>query len=131
MTDQEGISKMETVDVEKEREKFEYWFSDNGANKKAIERRGEGYLLMQAQSAWGVWLAAKKQAMDEVDIASIVEGLAVSVDVSTGDHDSGNRYFGYIGEVMECETEPRGVILLVHDVEPNFDTRTLYAKKGE
>lgn len=115
------------IDVEKERGRFERACGD----RVELARDEEGYFSSNTRFAFDVWLAAKGQAMEEMDIASIVEGLAVSVDVSTGDHDSGNRYFGYIGEVMECETEPHGVILLVHDVEPNFDTRTLYAKKGE
>jgi len=57
-----------------------------------------------------------------VDIASLVEGMSVSVDVSTGEHDAGNRLFGKVMEVMECQGDKHGVTLLVHDVTPNFST---------
>jgi len=42
------------------RESFEHWFSDEGASPRAIQRHGDGYLLMQAQSAWEAWQAAYK-----------------------------------------------------------------------
>lgn len=43
------------------RARFEAWFSDGGARPKAVERSGDGYRLMQAQSAWTVWQAALAQ----------------------------------------------------------------------
>lgn len=116
---QEGISKMETVDVEKERERFEHWFSDNGANKKAIERRGEGYMLMQAQSAWGVWLAAKKQAMEELEVA---EHQTRKIHKATGKtwkwRSTSEAAYQYFID------NPEGQMF-------TNETRTLYAKKGE
>lgn len=123
MTDQVGISKMETVDVEKERERFEYWFSDNGANKKAIERRGEGYLLMQAQSAWGVWLAAKKQAMEEL------EPLDTIYQWRSKPRNQPKRVF--TGPWHNCSHV--GYVALRENNHPRleYETRTLYAKKGE
>lgn len=40
-----------------ERAAFEHWFSDEGESPKAVERSGGSYVLMQAESAWNVWLA--------------------------------------------------------------------------
>ena len=48
----------------------------------------------------------------------------MSVDVSTGDHDAGHRYFGTVTEVMECQGDKHGVTLLVQDAEPNFAAPT-------
>lgn len=49
-----------------------------------------------------------------------LEGMSVSVDVSTGNHDEDHRYFGTITEVMEDPDSKHGVTLLVQDAEPNF-----------
>ena len=54
------------------------------------------------------------------ELRSMIEGMSVSVDVSTGDHDAGHRYFGTVTEVMECQGNKHGVTLLVQDAEPNF-----------
>jgi hypothetical protein len=45
-------------DYHLQRDAFEYWFSDNGNTPKSIERSGDGYKLMGAQSAWVAWKAA-------------------------------------------------------------------------
>lgn len=49
-----------------------------------------------------------------------IEGMSVSVDVSTGEHDAQHRYFGTVTEVMDDRTDKHGVTLLVHDAKPNF-----------
>lgn len=54
------------------------------------------------------------------ELRSMIEGMSVSVDVSTGDHDAGHRYFGTVTEVMECQGDKHGGTLLVQDAEPNF-----------
>ena len=54
-------------------------------------------------------------------LAALIEGMSVSVDVSTGDHDAGHRYFGTVTEVMEDAGEKHGVTLLVQDAKPNFE----------
>lgn len=53
-------------------------------------------------------------------LRSIIEGMSVSVDVSTGEHDAGHRYFGTVTEVMDCNGDKHGVTLLVQDAKPNF-----------
>lgn len=40
------------------RSAFEHWFSEGGAQPKAIVRNGESYILMQASAAWIAWQAA-------------------------------------------------------------------------
>lgn len=51
----------------------------------------------------------------------LIEGMSVSVDVSTGEHDAGRRYFGTVTEVMDAPEDKHGVTLLVQDAEPNFE----------
>ncbi len=53
-------------------------------------------------------------------LRSMIEGMSVSVDVSTDDATAGHRYFGTVTEVMECQGDKHGVTLLVQDAEPNF-----------
>lgn len=55
------------------------------------------------------------------NLPNIIEGMSVSVDVSTNDHDSGNRLFGVVNEVMEDVYDKSGYTLLVYETEPNFD----------
>ncbi|EOK2739823.1 ead/Ea22-like family protein [Escherichia coli] len=55
------------------------------------------------------------------NLAELIEGMEVSIDVSTCDADLGNRYFGTVTEVSELDTAKNGYILLVQDAEPNFD----------
>ncbi|UWV16635.1 EaA protein [Salmonella phage BIS08P22] len=55
------------------------------------------------------------------ELPELIEGMEVSIDVSTCDADFGNRYFGTVTEVSELDTAKNGYILLVQDAEPNFD----------
>jgi hypothetical protein len=45
---------------------FEHWFSDEGQSPAAVERRGGGYKLAQAQSAWQAWQAASAAYVRQV-----------------------------------------------------------------
>ena len=54
------------------------------------------------------------------DIAALIQGMEVSIDVSTGDHDAGHRLFGTVTLVQENQGGKHGLILLVQDPEPNF-----------
>ena len=54
------------------------------------------------------------------DIAALVQGMEVSIDVSTGDHDAGHRLFGTVTLVQESQKSKHGLILLVQDPQPNF-----------
>ncbi|EHI0489060.1 DUF551 domain-containing protein [Escherichia coli] len=55
------------------------------------------------------------------NLPELIEGMEVSIDVSTCDADLGNRYFGIVTEALELDTAKNGYILLVQDAEPNFD----------
>ncbi|MCQ1685525.1 DUF551 domain-containing protein [Escherichia coli] len=55
------------------------------------------------------------------NLPELIEGMEVSIDVSTCDADFGNRYFGTVTEALELDTAKNGYILLVQDAEPNFD----------
>lgn len=56
------------------------------------------------------------------ELPELIEGMEVSIDVSTCDADAGNRYFGTVTEISELYTAKNGYILLVQDAEPNFKT---------
>ncbi|EMD7630163.1 ead/Ea22-like family protein [Escherichia coli] len=60
------------------------------------------------------------------NLAELIEGMEVSIDVSTCDADLGNRYFGTVTEASELDTAKNGYILLVQDAEPNFDINGNY-----
>lgn len=49
-----------------------------------------------------------------------LQGMSVSLDVSTCDADAGHRYMGTVTEVMDDDGDKHGVTLLVQDAEPNF-----------
>ncbi|EIH87180.1 PF04448 family protein [Escherichia coli JB1-95] len=55
------------------------------------------------------------------NLPELIEGMEVSIDISTCDADLGNRYFGTVTEALELDTAKNGYILLVQDAEPNFD----------
>lgn len=55
------------------------------------------------------------------NLPELIEGMEVSIDVSTCDADAGNRYFGTVTEVSELDTAKNGYILLGQDAKPNFD----------
>ncbi|HAH6051581.1 TPA: DUF551 domain-containing protein [Escherichia coli] len=60
------------------------------------------------------------------NLPELIEGMEVSIDVSTCDADLGNRYFGTVTEELELDTAKNGYILLVQDAEPNFDVNGNY-----
>ena len=60
------------------------------------------------------------------NLPELIEGMEVSIDVSTCDADLGNRYFGTVTEASELDTAKNGYILLVQDAEPNFDVNGNY-----
>lgn len=64
--------------------------------------------------------ALAQPEQDATDIAALVQGMEVSVDVSTGDHNVGHRLFGVVNLVQQNQKGKHGLILLVQDPEPNF-----------
>lgn len=47
-------------------------------------------------------------------------GMDVSIDVSTNDDDSNNRYFGKVTDVVEFNNSKHGMVLLIQEPEKNF-----------
>lgn len=78
-----------------------------------------------AMEAWNACRTAMLQGAEPVSqtykLPELIEGMEVSIDVSTCDADAGNRYFGTVTEVSELDTAKNGYILLVQDAKPNFD----------
>ncbi|ECA4739375.1 DUF551 domain-containing protein [Salmonella enterica subsp. enterica serovar Lerum] len=74
---------------------------------------------------WNACRAAMLQGAEPVsqtyELPELIEGMEVSIDVSTCDADAGNRYFGTVTEVSELDIAKNGYILLVQDAKPNFD----------
>jgi hypothetical protein len=65
--------------------------------------------------------ALEQQPVQEpTDIAALVEGMEVSIDVSTGEHDSDSRLFGVVTLAQENQGSKHGLILLIQDAKPNF-----------
>ena len=83
------------------------------------------YAHRQATEEIGSWnnhrnTPTNKPAIDTYDLLKHIEGMEVSVDVSTCDADAGHRYFGTVTEISELDTAKNGYILLVQDAKPNF-----------
>ncbi|MDA2833777.1 DUF551 domain-containing protein [Escherichia coli] len=66
-------------------------------------------------------LQGAKPVSQTYNLPELIEGMEVSIDVSTCDADLGNRYFGTVTEALELDTAKNGYILLVQDAETNFD----------
>ena len=85
------------------------------------------YMAWDMALGWIIWChrAAMLQGGQPVNqtynLPELIEGMEVSIDVSTCDADLGNRYFGTVTEASELDTAKNGYILLVQDAEPNFD----------
>lgn len=65
--------------------------------------------------------SSNEPVSETYNLPELIEGMEVSIDVSTCDADAGNRYFGTVTEVSELYTARNGYILLVQDAKPNFD----------
>ncbi|MDJ3785779.1 DUF550 domain-containing protein [Salmonella enterica] len=83
------------------------------------------YACCIAADMWNACRTAMLQGAEPVSqtytLPELIEGMEVSIDVSTCGADAGNRYFGTVTEVSELYTAKNGYILLVQDAEPNFD----------
>ncbi|MFS7307050.1 hypothetical protein [Rahnella inusitata] len=83
---------------------------------------GGNTTVVKPNSAFGetVELFTAPQKPTTEQMIEWLEGMEVSVDVSTGDADHGNRLFGKVTEVSELDGAKNGVILLVQEPEANF-----------
>ncbi len=88
------------------------------------------YMAWDMALGWIIWChrAAMLQGSQPVsqtyNLPELIEGMEVSIDVSTCDADLGNRYFDTVTEALELDTAKNGYILLVQDAEPNFDVNS-------
>ncbi|KZJ84014.1 hypothetical protein AWG96_19770 [Escherichia coli] len=78
-------------------------------------------LSMYAVDVVAAMLQGGQPVNQTYNLPELIEGMEVSIDVSTCDADLGNRYFGTVTEALELDTAKNGYILLVQDAEPNFD----------
>ncbi|HFL4354731.1 TPA: ead/Ea22-like family protein [Escherichia coli] len=105
-------------------------------NQQYIKRRDqENEEIALTVGKLRVELEAAKKRIAELEaepvsqtynLPELIEGMEVSIDVSTCDADLGNRYFGTVTEALELDTAKNGYILLVQDAEPNFDVNGNY-----
>ncbi|EIA6179584.1 TPA: DUF551 domain-containing protein [Escherichia coli] len=90
------------------------------------------YMAWDMALGWIIWchrasmLQGSQPVSQTYNLPELIEGMEVSIDVSTCDADLGNRYFGTVTEALELDTAKNGYILLVQDAEPNFDVNGNY-----
>ncbi|EPA2588921.1 hypothetical protein ACQ1MR_003094 [Escherichia coli] len=93
--------------------------------QKLVECNRYNYCADAVKGVEDACLAAMRHGPEPVsqtyNLPELIEGMEVSIDVSTCDADLGNRYFGTVTEALEIDTAKNGYILLVQDAEPNFD----------
>lgn len=93
--------------------------------RKLVECNRYNYCADAVKGVEDACHAAMRQGSQPVsqtyNLPELIEGMEVSIDVSTCDADLGNRYFGTVTEALELDTAKNGYILLVQDAEPNFD----------
>lgn len=82
--------------------------------------------LAELQQRRAAMLQGGQPVNQTYNLPELIEGMEVSIDVSTCDADLGNRYFGTVTEASELDTAKNGYILLVQDAEPNFDVNGNY-----
>lgn len=115
MTEQAGISKMETVDVEKERERFKVFLAKDRSQWVALYSRLGIDDPEEAEAlAFYFWLAAKKQAAEEMEVAEY------QIQYYYSDFGAFGRWHPTTKEMVDK-----------HSSNPHIRTRALYAKKGE
>lgn len=83
--------------------------------------RQDAIMAREIQKLRAAMLHGAEPVSQAYNLPELIEGMEVSIDVSTCDADLGNRYFGTVTEALELDTAKNGYILLVQDAEPNFD----------
>lgn len=102
------------------REDFlEYW---DPQNELALEycKRSDSFLCETTDRAYSLWKGVSSDGRLHDHLRDLIEGMEVSIDVSTGDDDAGNRLFGTVSAVQDSGSSKHGVILLVQETEANF-----------
>lgn len=87
--------------------------------------------LMEAEERGAAEQQRKETEIDKDRLADLIEGMEVSIDVSTCDENAGHRLFGTVTVVQEYGSAKNGLILLVQEAEPNFYPHRKDAKGQE
>ncbi len=87
----------------------------------AIKYHAAGQLREQIARAVRSSMLQAEPVTTANKLPELIEGMEVSIDVSTCDADAGNRYFGTVAELSELDGAKNGYILLVQDAKPNFN----------
>ncbi|ACF91768.1 hypothetical protein JKV46_00350 [Salmonella enterica subsp. enterica serovar Typhimurium] len=102
--------------------KIQHWRETYGADSNVMlpaeEAEELAHIALASMEAKPV---SQTYELPEYELPELIEGMEVSIDVSTCGADAGNRYFGTVTEVSELDIAKNGYILLVQDAEPNFD----------
>ena len=72
------------------REEFEAYMSNNGRGPRSLDRDGEGYRVIQTQSAWNTWQAACAPLLEMI---KNLEGILKD-----------KERCAYIGPIRDCPT---------------------------
>lgn len=103
----------------------DYEFTDEELNRiiagDMFTPRQDAIMAREIQKLRAAMLQGSQPVSQAYNLPELIEGMEVSIDVSTCDADLGNRYFGTVTEALELDTAKNGYILLVQDAEPNFD----------
>ncbi|EOW5682447.1 DUF551 domain-containing protein [Escherichia coli O187:H4] len=103
----------------------DYEFTDEELNRiiagDMFTPRQDAIMAREIQKLRAAMLRGCQPVNQTYNLPELIEGMEVSIDVSTCDADLGNRYFGTVTEASELDTAKNGYILLVQDAEPNFD----------
>lgn len=95
--------------------------TDESTEQRLMGRRWAPSFCAGRNACREAMLQGDEPVSQTYNLPELIEGMEVSIDVSTCDADAGNRYFGTVTEVSELYTARNGYILLVQDAKPNFD----------
>ena len=85
------------------REQFESWVSDNGKFQRALERKGNIYLLATINTQWEAWQAASKASEQQL-AAVVAENVGLKSNLMFWDADNPELPYEHPDEIaMECE----------------------------
>lgn len=85
------------------REQFESWVSDNGKFQRALERKGDIYLLATINTQWEAWQAASKASEQQL-AAVVAENAGLKSKAAELVHEASEVYSAYNATI----TEPDG-----------------------
>lgn len=96
------------------KEFFMYW-NPEGDFEASYQEAQDRFDDPKTNKAYALWKGSVPEHLYQ-----LIEGMFVSVDVSTGDEDAGHRLFGKVDLVQDCPGKKNNVGLLVQEVEANF-----------